>query len=808
MNWKYLSRLMIVIATLFLAINPTWAQGRRGGGGKAGNSAKNGDKPGKDSKNSVKPYDDVIPEDAVTVKGLFMVHRVNDDLFYEIPLSALNVDMLWVTQIEETSAGRAVAGAPVGDRVVRWEILGDKILLRDVKYGLRAQTDDPIAKAVKASNLAPIIRVFPVKAYGKDKAPVINVTSLFTKDVPEFAAGDALGAGAMDSSRSFIQQAQAYPDNIEIKVLASYSPGTPNPAGPGGRGRRGGRKSSGATAVIHHSMVKLPERLMKPRIQDDRVGFFSVGFTDFADDSKHETEHVRYITRWRLEKKNPEQEVSDPVKPIVIYVGRGVPEKWKPFVKAAIEAWGPAFEAAGFSNAIIAKYAPDEREDPDWDAEDARISTIRWLPSDIENAFGPQVHDPRTGEILEADIRIYHNVQKLVRDWYFVQASASDKRARKLPMPDDLIGELIQFVVSHELGHSLGFPHNMKASHSYTVAQLRDPEWTKKNGTAPSIMDYARFNYVAQPEDGAALMPGIGPYDRFAVNWGYHQFADTADEKAELEKLLKQQIDNPIYRFGAGDYTSQSEDLTNDAIEATTLGMKNLERILGFMVEATCREGEDYSLLDNMYGQLMGQWGRELGHVTSIVGGVEEINLYYGDAEQRYFPASGDRQRQAVSFLVNQLFETPTQLLSDDISKRLGPDGMAAKLLSQQNRVLGSLLSARRMDRMAELANGNADGYSPINMLTDLRNGIFREFTDQKKPEISLYRRNLQRSFVDQIARIMKAPVPGSDRAALARTTLLDLQKLLKKKDGASAATKAHLVYLRAQIDEALDLDD
>ena len=242
--------------------------------------------------------------------------------------------------------------------------------------------------------------------------------------------------------------------------------------------------------------------------------------------------------------------MSEPVKPIVFYVSREVPEKLKSYVKAGIEDWAPAFEAAGFTNAIIGKYAPDPREDPDWDVEDARISSIRWLPSDIENAFGPQVHDPRSGEILSADVRMYHNVQKLVRDWYFVQASPCDARAQTLPLPDDLEGELIRFVVAHEVGHSLGFPHNMKASSSYTIEQLRNPEWTKKNGTAPSIMDYARYNYVAQPGDGAGLMPKVGPYDCFAVNWGYRQFPKEADEKAELEKIVKVQIDQPMYRFG------------------------------------------------------------------------------------------------------------------------------------------------------------------------------------------------------------------------------------------------------------------
>ena len=390
------------------------------------------EKPAKKSDNAIKPYDEVITEDAVTCHGLFHVHRLDDKLFYEIPTGALDLDMLWVTQIAQTTAGSSHAGMPAGNRVVRWEQRGERILFRDVRYSIRADTDDPIAGAVAATNLAPIIRVFPVKAYGKDKAPVIDVTALFTNDVPELSAKRSLGAAGMDEKRSFIESVKCFPRNLETRVLATYT-------------KKDDERTSGLTAMIHHSMVMLPEDPMQPRRADARVGFFSVGFTDYADDSNHEAEPVRYITRWRLAKKNPDDETSDPVKPIVFYVGRGVPEKWKPYVKAGIEQWQPAFEAAGFTNAIIGKLAPDPRDDPDWDAEDARVSTIRWLPADIKNAFGPHVNDPRTGEILEADVRMFHNVHEAgARLVLRPGGAAVDPRAQKLPMPDDLMGELIR----------------------------------------------------------------------------------------------------------------------------------------------------------------------------------------------------------------------------------------------------------------------------------------------------------------------------------------------------------------------------
>ena len=768
-------------------------------------------KKGEKEKSKIKLYDEVITEKAETSVGLFHTHRIDDDLYYEIPAPVLGTDMLWVTQIAETTAGSSYAGMPAGNQVVRWEQRGDRVLLRNVRYGIRAETDDPIAVAVKASNLAPIIRVFEVEAYGKDKKPVIKVTDLFRKDVPEISARRSLNAGNMDTGRTFIEEVKAFPRNINVKVLASYAASSGN-RGTGSTPDRGPR-SSGITALIHHSMVLLPEEPMKPRRHDSRVGFFSVSFDDYADDLQHQVETIRYITRWRLEKKDPQAELSEPVEPIVFYVGRGVPEKWKPFVKAGIEEWQPAFEGVGFKNAILGKYPPDPREDPDWDAEDARISTVRWLASNVENAFGPHVHDPRTGEILEADVRMYHNVQKLVRDWYFIQASPSDERAQKLPLPDDLVGELIQFVVAHEVGHSLGFPHNMKASSSYSIEQLRDPEWTKKNGTAPSIMDYARFNYVAQPGDGAALLPKIGPYDHFAVNWGYRQFPEDANEMEELEKLVQKQIDEPMFRFGGRnpgvDSTQQTEDLGSNAVEATRLGLKNLERVSGYLVRATSEKGRDYSLLSNMYDELLAQWNHEIGHVINVVGGVKEINLYFGDADQRFFPNDAGYQRRAVEFLVQHALQTPTMLTSPDIVMRMTAEGVAERLLNVQRRVLTRLVNPTRINRMAEHSRREGTGhYRPSELLEDLRDGLFGEISEAQ-PNTDLYRRNLQRAYVDQLSGHLDKPAVNSDLPAHVRAELEAIREMIRKADhsGADPVLLAHLKDLEARIERALETE-
>ena len=783
-------------------------RGGRGGGGDGGGTG------GAANKDGPKPYDEVIKEDAVTSKGLVVTHLQDGKLYYEFPEEALNRELLWVTQISETGAGHSYAGMPVADLVVRWEMQGeDKLLLREVQYRVRADTDDSVRLAVEASTVMPIIDAFDVACWGKDKRPVIEVTKLFTSDVQEFTATGELGAQSMDSSRTFVQEVKAFPENVNTKVLATYKVGPPEGrfGGGGGGGNNNFPRTGAVTAVIAHSMVKLPDVPMAPRVADERVGFFSVGFTDYADMEYHEAERVRYITRWRLEKKDPAAEVSDPVKPIVFYVAREVPDFLKPYVKQGIEDWRPAFEAAGFSNAIEGRIAPTKEEDPDWDPEDARISSIRWLPSDVENAFGPHVSDPRTGEILEADVRMYHNVMKLVRDWYFVQASACDESAQKLPFSDELMGKLVRFVVAHEVGHSLGFPHNFKASNSYSVAQLRDPEWTKKNGTAPSIMDYARFNYVAQPGDGAALMPGIGPYDFFACEWGYGQFAEDVDEKAELEKLVKKQIDEPMYRFGGGfgDPSSQTEDLSGDAVEATLLGMKNLDRIAGFLVGATCKEGEDYDLLDNMYNELWGQWNREVGHVINLVAGVQQVNLFYGDADQRYFPVSAERQRGAVKFLLEHALGEPDQaMVNEDVVARLTPTGVADRVGGAQGRVLAGLLNTGRINRMAELAQRHDDAYTLPEFMLDLRLGIFAEFGANGSGNPSLYRRNLQRSYIDLLAGAIASPAADSDFPAFARGELAAIAGAIETSQAASETIKLHVADLKARIQKALDVDD
>ncbi|MEE8587167.1 MAG: zinc-dependent metalloprotease, partial [Acidobacteriota bacterium] len=651
----------------------------------------------------IKPYDKVITEEAQSDEGLFTVHKIKEKYFYEIPESELDRDFLWVSRIAKTTLGIGYGGQRLGNRVVRWQRRGDNILLRNVSYSIVADKELPIAQAVESANNDTIIQVFPIRALSPEGAPVIEVTPLFAAEVAEFSARSRLQARAMDKKRSFVDQILSFPRNIEVRATHTYTkppdnnrtPGRPQPQA---RSRRG-MPAGSATVVLHFSMLKLPEKPMMPRLYDERVGYFSMRQTDFGRD-EHKAVQRRFITRWRLEKKDPAAELSEPVQPIVYWIDPATPEKWVPYVKKGVEKWQAAFEAAGFKRAIIAREAPSPQVDPDWHPEDARYSVIRWLPSDVENASGPHVHDPRSGEILESDIQFYHNVQNLLRSWYFLQAAPLDPRARKLPFPDDLMGALLEYVVAHEVGHTLGFRHNMKASSTYPLEKIRDPQWVAAMGHTPTLMDYSRFNYVAQPEDGIAvedLIPKIGPYDKWATMWGYKPIpeAGSADEEKEtLDHWIREQDSKPWLRFStAGARGSDPGELTEavgdaDAVQATALGLKNLKRVADLLLEASTEPGENWDDLEELYGRLLGQWVREMVHVTALVGGFYSQQKHAGQEGVRFEPVPRDRQAEALRFLNQHAFSKPEFLIRPEILRRIEPSGVLARIGNSQRRVL------------------------------------------------------------------------------------------------------------------------
>ncbi len=794
-----------------------------GGGGPGGGQ----DRPGRpDQSAEPRPYDRVITKEAKSDDGVFTVHTIKDKIYYEIPKSELNREFLWVSQIAKTTLGAGYGGQAAGNRVVKWERKGNRILLRNVSYDVIADPKVPIARAVQAANNDTIIMAFNVEAIGKDDSAVIDATRLFTSEVTEFSARTRLRARGFDASRSFIEKSKSFPTNIEVEVSQTYtSPPDMNPGGGGGAPQppnpfaQGMRPGTNATVVMHYSMVKLPEKPMMPRLFDERVGYFSVRKFDYGID-EHRAPERRFITRWRLEKKDPNAEISEPVKPIVYYVDPATPTKWIPYIKKGIEDWQPAFEAAGFKNAIIAKEAPSKEEDPDWDPEDARYSVIRYLPSTIENASGPHVNDPRTGEILESDIQYYHNVMNLNRSWYFLQAGPLDPRAKKLPLPDDLMGELVRYVIAHEVGHTLGFQHNMKASATYPVEKLRNAEWLKTMSHTPTLMDYSRFNYVAQPEDNippASLIPQVGPYDKWATMWGYKPIpsAKTPDEeKNTLNEWAREQDAKSYLRFSTfnsrgsdpGENTEAVGDA--DAIAATTLGIKNLKRVADMLLPATSQPGEPYDDLEELYARMLGQWATELNHVTALVGGFNSQQKHGDQDGVRFVIVPRDRQAAAVRFLNENAFATPSWAVKTDILRRIEPAGALARVNAAQERVLNSLFSNTRFDRLIEQeAIDGAVAYRPSDFMSDVRRGIWSEI-EGGPVKIDVYRRNLQNSYIDLLSNKLNVrPSVTDDYRALIKAELRDLSTAINAAmpRATDRATRAHLADARDQIAKALD---
>jgi hypothetical protein len=787
---------------------------------------------------SFKPYKDVITAAAKSDEGVFTVHRIDEKLYYEIPKNLLGREMLLVSRYAKTPQ-IGYGGEQANSQVVRWERKFNRILLRSVSFVNVADESQPIYRAVKAANFEEVIASFPVLSFGKDSTLVVEVTSLFSTDVgiltPVRQFRDAYRITALDPARSYIDFARSYPMNIEVENVMTYAAdAAPQNA-----------SSRTVSFTMHHSMVLLPEKPMMPRLADNRVGFFGLTKTDYGLDVQR-AEQRTYIVRWRLEPKDTAAflrgELVEPKKPITFYIDPATPVKWRKYLKLGVEDWIVAFEAAGFKNAIRCLDAPSPKDDPEFSPEDVRYSVIRYFPSPIPNAYGPNVNDPRSGEILESDIGWYHNVMSLVNGWYFAQAVA-DPRSHKMPLPDSLMGELIRFVSSHEVGHTLGYPHNMKASNAYPVDSLRSKTFTEKYGTAPSIMDYARFNYVAQPGDGAAMYPKIGVYDKFATKWGYRPIISAKTPDDELDTLRAWALateKDKMLRFGAQQFaaivdpTSQTEDLGDDAVKATMYGVKNIERAMGYLLDAAVKKGEDFDMLQELYSGpfgLIAQWQREMIHVANVPAGVD-IELKAGGQQGTvYNPLPKARQRAAVAFLAEQAFVAPKMFIRPDVTRLLEPSGSVKRLMDAQERVVTTLITNDKLLRLVEQsASMGQEAYSVSELYSDVQNALFAE-VKQSKVVTDAYRRNVQRAFVEELGKKLQPlppapPVQGlpaqpifrfvgqpdvskTEVRAITRAQLEGLKSLASGAAGKSsdAVTKAHFRDLAMTIDIILNPD-
>jgi ribosomal protein S18 acetylase RimI-like enzyme len=737
-----------------------------------------------------KPYKEVITNKAVTHKGLFTVHQVEDKYYFEIPDSILGREILAVTRYSKTpGGGRNYGGELVNQQTVEFDKGPEhKIFMKVITLINYADSTNEISKAVKNSNLNPIAAAFPIAAFGKDStSSVIDVTDFFKGDNQAVSLTPAikrrLNLSMLAADRSYIESIHTYPINTEIRTVKTYS-STPSPAGnpfggapspmPQSEPLPAAMDAGAVTIELNTSMLLLPKVPMHKRLFDPRVGFFADDYTVYSDNQQKVDNQV-FAVRWRLEPKPEDMEkykrgeLVEPAKQIVYYIDPATPKQWRPYLIAGVNDWQKAFEKAGFKNAIVAKEWPEN--DSTMSLEDARYSVIRYFASDIENAYGPNVHDPRSGEILESHIGWYHNVMKLVHDWYMIQTAAVDPKARKMKFDDSLMGELIRFVSSHEVGHTLGLRHNMGSSSKTPVELLRNKAWVEANGHTASIMDYARFNYVAQPEDNiseAGLFPRIGDYDKWAIQWGYTYTGINDPKKDELvtNKWAVDSLKNPRLWFGGEgrnvDPRAQTEDLGDDAVKASNYGIMNLKRILVQLPVWTKEEADKYQNLSDMYQQLVGQFARYMGHVTKNVGGIEET---FKSVEQKgdvYAPTPKEKQKAAVAFLNAQLFQTPTWLLDKEILNKISYPTANEAIQNLQVSTLNSLLDAGRLYRLQTSRNRFGNGtYGLDEMMDDVQKGIFSEIYSNKP--IDAYRRNLQKAYV---AKLIELIDPSKSNAA------------------------------------------
>ncbi|MFA6083295.1 zinc-dependent metalloprotease [Mucilaginibacter sp.] len=781
-------------------------------------------------KEGIKKFSDLVGK-VKGDNGLFNTYKVDGKYYFEIPDSLLEREMLVVTRFVKTPAGlksfgQQYGGEEVNEQVWKWQRHDKQIFIRVPSYSVRADSTSEMYQSVKNSNLDAVLASFDIKAYNKDTTGVlVDVTDMYNGDVAAISLPDNIKklykVTALDNTRSYIDTIKSFPINIETRTLKTFR-SVESPTD----------NTNGAlTFELNTSMLLLPKTPMKARLMDARVGFFGQGQTDYGTDAQ-KAEVTAYIHRWKLEPKDEAAytrgELVEPKKQIVYYIDPATPKKWAPYLIAGINDWNKAFEAAGFKNAIVGKAAPTATEDPEFSTEDARYSVVRYFASDVQNAYGPHISDPRTGEILESHVGWYHNVMSLLHNWFFIQTAAVNPNVRTAKFSDKQMGELIRFVSSHEIGHTLGLPHNFGSSYAYPVDSLRSKTFTDKHGTAPSIMDYARFNYIAQPGDGVThLYPQIGEYDLWAVKWGYSYFPGNKSPKQEKEALdawTKQKAGNPLYYYGRQgtsiDPRLQNEDLGDNAMKASTYGIANLKRILPNIETWSFQKGESFGDVQTLYNEVIGQYNRYIGHVTMNIGGMNENFKTYDQTGPVYSFVNKSLQHDAVDFLNKQVFTTPYWLINYNELSKFDNGIVINRIKAVQVNALTNVINASRMARMFDNESKNgAKAYTVAELFTDLRGGVF----GTGKPD--QFKRNLQRGYIDNLKAMLNEDAsrsfPGatliqlanmgftpinialSDIRPMVRAELSKISTALPK--GGDALTAAHYADLRLRIKEALN---
>lgn len=770
-----------------------------------------------------KPYKEIITAKAKTSVGMITIHQIGPKYFFEIPDTLIGRELLVVNRIAKSAAGprpqmMGYAGDEIAENVVSFEKgPNDKILMRLNSYNERSSdtTANGLYKSVLNSNLLPIVASFPVKAYGGDsssrvRSTVIEVTDFLNTENEIFyfnsAVKSGLGVGAIQPDKSYIGSLSAYPMNVEIRTVRTY-----------GRGPVGGQPTISTIPVtyeLNSSMVLLPKVPMKTRFADARVGFFAQGYTDF-DGNPQGIKQSAVIVRWRMEPKDADiekykkGELVEPKKPIIYYIDPATPKKWVPYLIAGVNDWAKAFEQAGFKNAIMALPAPTD--DPNWSIDDARHNVIVYKPSAVANASGPNVHDPRSGEIIESHINWYHNIMQLVRNWYMIQAGPLDPRARKLNFDDELMGQLIRFVSSHEVGHTLGLLHNFGSSSTVPVEKLRDKAFVEAHGHTPSIMDYARFNYVAQPEDGISekgIFPRIGDYDKWAIQFGYTwrpEFKTAEDEVPFMNKLIIDSLnkDHRLF-FGSenlySDPRSQSEDMGNNAMLASAYGIKNLKRVIPNLMTWTREPNEGYEKLGEMYKEVIKQYTLYLGHVIRNFSGTYTTFKSVEQPGGLLEPVPYATQKEAMKFMNDNFFTTPVWLLNKQISDVTGANPVNTIGNLQYvvlMRMMGSDILVKMINREA---TDKTKTYTAMEYLKDLRTSIWSEIYTHKP--IDIYRRNLQQIYISNAVKMFVATTEIVMTGQLGGINIY-MNPDVTKSDGQSIM-RAHLVSLKADIKKAI----